>query len=78
MDRAFACLTGECGVDPVAAARMCSTTPARELGLFGYGVIGPGAAADLTVLDAQLRPVQTWVGGRLIWDRGTSDPRLAS
>lgn len=74
MDRAFACLTGACGVDLVSAARMCSTTPAQELGLVGYGVIAAGGAADLTILDDRLRPVQTWVGGRQVWARGTLGP----
>ena len=29
---------------------MCATTPARELGLAGFGVIAEGAMADLVVL----------------------------
>ena len=28
---------------------MCATTPARELGLNGFGVIAPGAVADLAL-----------------------------
>jgi N-acetylglucosamine-6-phosphate deacetylase len=48
---------------------MCSTTPARELGLHGHGVIGPGAIADLAVLDRHYRIVQCWVGGELVWSR---------
>ena len=31
---------------------ICSTTPARALGLQGFGVIAPGAMADLAVLGA--------------------------
>jgi len=46
---------------------MCSTTPARELGLQGLGVIAPGALADLTVLDRNLTVAQTYVGGRLVY-----------
>ena len=78
MDRAFACLVGPCGVDLADAARLCSTTPARELGLVGLGVIAPGAFADLTVLDGQFRPIATWVGGRQVWARGTSAHPAAS
>jgi N-acetylglucosamine-6-phosphate deacetylase len=78
MDRAFACLTGACGVDLVSAARMCSTTPALELGLTGLGTITPGAVADLAVLDGNFRPLQTWVAGRLVWARGTSRTAAAS
>ena len=34
---------------------MCATTPARELGLTGFGAIAEGAVADLVVLDRQFR-----------------------
>lgn len=68
MDRAFACLVGQAGAGLVEAARMCSTTPARELGLDGHGVLTAGAIADFTVLDANLRVRQTWLGGQLIFD----------
>jgi N-acetylglucosamine-6-phosphate deacetylase len=70
MDRAFAGLVTKCGFDLVQAAEMCATTPARELGLVGHGVIAPGAIADLTVLDSRLQVVQTWVGGTRIWPAG--------
>jgi N-acetylglucosamine-6-phosphate deacetylase len=63
MDRVFACLVGACGVDLVRAAELCATTPARELGLVGHGVIAPGAVADLVALDARLQVRQTWIGG---------------
>jgi N-acetylglucosamine-6-phosphate deacetylase len=46
---------------------MCSTTPARELGLVGHGVIAPGAVADLVVLDGQLNVTRTWIGGVQVW-----------
>ncbi len=69
MDRAFARLTTLAGLSPVDAALMTSTTPARELGLHGHGVIAPGAVADLVVLDATYNVVQTWVGGELAWSR---------
>jgi N-acetylglucosamine-6-phosphate deacetylase len=74
MDRAFACLVTRCGVDLVQAAAMCSTTPARELGLSGHGVLAPGAVADLTVLDARLEVAETWVGGRRVWATGPGRP----
>jgi N-acetylglucosamine-6-phosphate deacetylase len=47
---------------------MCSTTPARELGLDGHGVLAAGAIADFAVLDASLRVRQTWIGGQLVFD----------
>ncbi len=70
MDRAFAGLVTRCGFDLVQAAEMCATTPARELGLIGHGVIASGAIADLTVLDSRLQVVQTWIGGARVWGKG--------
>jgi N-acetylglucosamine-6-phosphate deacetylase len=67
MDRAFETLVRAVGLTLVDAAVMCATTPARELGLVGHGVIAPDAFADLTVLDAELRVVQTYVAGRLVY-----------
>lgn len=68
MDRAFACLVGQAGVGLVDGARMCSTTPARELGLQGHGVLAAGGVADLVVMDANLNVRQTWIGGELVFD----------
>ena len=67
MDRAFAALTGSCGLSLSEAATVCSTTQARTLGLQGFGVLAPGAAADLVVLDRQFRVVQTWIAGNLAY-----------
>ena len=69
MDRAFARLTTLAGASLVEAATVCSTTPARALGLQGFGVLAAGAAADLVVLDRDLRVVQTWVAGTLVYSR---------
>jgi N-acetylglucosamine-6-phosphate deacetylase len=68
MDRAFAKLVSEVGLSLSDAATACATTPARALGLQGFGVISPGAVADLAVLDRELRVVQTWVAGTLAWE----------
>ena len=67
MDRAFAMLASTVGVSLVEAAAMCATTPARELGLHGFGVIAPGNKADLAVLDQSLRVRQTWLGGVMVF-----------
>jgi N-acetylglucosamine-6-phosphate deacetylase len=72
MDRAFAKLTSAVGLSLSDAATVCATTPARALGLQGFGVIAPGAIADLVVLDRDLRVVQTWVAGVLAWERSAS------
>jgi N-acetylglucosamine-6-phosphate deacetylase len=69
MDAAFGRLVNLVGLSPAEAATMCSTTPARELGLHGHGVLAPGAVADLVVLDRGYRVAQTWIGGELAWSR---------
>jgi N-acetylglucosamine-6-phosphate deacetylase len=63
MDRAFSVLVKRMGFTLIEAALMCSTTPARELGLHGLGAIAPGALADLVVLDRNLQVVQTYIAG---------------
>jgi N-acetylglucosamine-6-phosphate deacetylase len=77
MDRVFVCLVTQCGLDVREAAHICATTPARELGLVGFGVLAPGGIADLTVINAHYTPVQTWIGGELAWS-GTSTPLAPS
>ena len=69
MDGAFAKLTTQIGLSLSDAATVCATTPARALGLQGFGVIAPGAVADLVVLNRDLQVVQTWIGGVLAWER---------
>ena len=69
MDRAFQMLTGKIGLSLLDAVTVCSTTPAREFGLVGHGVLATDAIADLVVLDAQLTVVQTYVGGQLVYSR---------
>jgi N-acetylglucosamine-6-phosphate deacetylase len=71
MDRAFAKLITEVGLSLSDAATACATTPARALGLQGFGVIAPGAIADVVVLNRDLQVVQTWVAGTLAWDGRT-------
>jgi N-acetylglucosamine-6-phosphate deacetylase len=63
MDRAFRTIVSRFGGSVVEAATMCSTTPARELGLTGFGVLAAGAVADLVVLDRGFRVVRTFIGG---------------
>jgi N-acetylglucosamine-6-phosphate deacetylase len=72
MDGAFQMLIGQVGLSLVDAATICATTPARELGLVGHGVLAPEAAADLVVLDANFCVVQTYVAGQLVYARGTA------
>ncbi len=55
------------GFSLTTAVRLCSTTPAAELGLDGAGEIAPGALADLVVLDQNLAVRQTYIAGRLAY-----------
>ena len=70
MDRAFRTIVTRFGGSIVEAATMCSTTPARELGLTGFGVIAVGAIADLVVLDRGFRVVRTFIGGEQVLGPG--------
>jgi N-acetylglucosamine-6-phosphate deacetylase len=67
MDRVFGTLVGMAGLSLVDAAALCSTTPARELGLTGLGVIAPGAIADLVVLDRHFRVRHTLLAGQPVY-----------
>ena len=67
MDRAFGMLVRTARMTLVDAATMCSTTPARALGLDALGVIQAGGQADLTILDADLQVRYTFVGGYQAW-----------
>jgi N-acetylglucosamine-6-phosphate deacetylase len=63
MDRAFQGLVKGMGFTLMDAAQMCATTPARELGLHGCGVLAAGAVADFVVLDEDLNVVETYIAG---------------
>ena len=67
MDGAFARLVTMMGVGLVDAATICSTTPARALGLQGLGVVTPGAIADLAVLDRNLNVTRTFIAGNQVF-----------
>lgn len=54
-----------CGVSPVDAVYMGTTTPADAIGLGAQkGKLVAGHDADLAVLDAAFKPVATWIDGR--------------
>lgn len=67
MDRAFRTIVSLFGLSIVDAATLCSSTPARELGLIGYGVLARDAVADLVVLDRGFRVRHTVIDGRAVY-----------
>ena len=78
MNRAFKTIMDQFGGSPVDAATMCSTTPARELGLSGFGVLAEGAIADIVVLDRDCHVVRTIAAGQQVWvNSGAGAARLS-
>ena len=69
MDRVFRFLVRDVGLSLVDAVHLCSTTPAAELSLTDLGTITKGAIADLVVLDRDFHVKQTYVAGRLVYNR---------
>ncbi len=49
------------------AALMASLVPARVLGLADRGRLAPGFRADLALLDPDLSPLETVIGGETVW-----------
>lgn len=68
MDGAFRRLVQQAGVSLTEAARLCSTTPAAELGLAEVGAIAAGSMADLVVLGPGLAVRRTYVAGSAVWE----------
>ena len=69
MDRAFRNIVTMFHASITQAAVMCSTTPARALGLTRFGVIAEGNVADLAVLDRGFRVVRTFIEGEEVFTR---------
>ena len=70
MDRAFRNIVTMFHASIAEAAIMCSTTPARAVGLTGFGVIAEGHAADIVVLDRAFRVAKTFIDGEEIYRAG--------
>ncbi|GGP80413.1 N-acetylglucosamine-6-phosphate deacetylase [Saccharothrix coeruleofusca] len=69
MDAAFRNAVVACGLDVVEAVRATATRPARLLGLADRtGELRAGLAADLVVLDADLRPQEVMSKGSWVKD----------
>ena len=71
MDRAFKTIVTGFGLSLVDAATLCSTTPARALGLSGFGVLARDCVADIAVLDRGLRVLQTFIAGEQVYAQRT-------
>jgi len=67
MDRAFRTIVTVLGLSVVDASTICATTPARELGLIGFGTLAEGAVADVVVLDRGFRVIRTLIDGREVY-----------
>lgn len=63
-------LVNDVGWDLTEALAMVAATPALFLGGQNFGGIQVGAVADLAILDQELNPVATLVGGGTVWNRG--------
>ena len=70
MDRAFRNIVTMFHASIAEAAIMCSTTPARAVGLTGFGVIAEGNAADIVVLDRAFRVAKTFIDGEETYRAG--------
>jgi N-acetylglucosamine-6-phosphate deacetylase len=69
MDRAFRTIVSRFELSIVDAAQLCATTPARQMGLTGFGVVAEGAVADLAILDADFNVARTFIAGRQVYLR---------
>ncbi len=69
MDRAFRNIVTMFDMSITEAAMMCSTTPARAIGLTRFGVIAEGNIADLVVLDRAFRVRHTLIAGETVYER---------
>ncbi|MGH9257905.1 MAG: N-acetylglucosamine-6-phosphate deacetylase [Vicinamibacterales bacterium] len=67
MDRAFRTIVTLFGLSIVDAAMLCATTPARELGLTGFGVLARDCVADITVLDRGFGVVRSFIAGEEVY-----------
>jgi len=68
LDAALRNLRRFAGASAREAVAACTLVPARILGVEAErGTLRPGARADFAVLDAELRPRETWIAGRRVY-----------
>lgn len=73
MDTALRALVEKCRFELPEAVAMCTSTPARTMGLLDRGTIAPGQRADLLVLDGRLHVQRVMRAGQ--WLSDTADGR---
>ena len=73
MDRAFRVIVTRFGLPVTDAAMLCSTTPARELGVADCGVLAAGAIADVVVLNRAFDVMRTFIDGEEVYRRGADE-----
>ena len=77
MAQAVRTMRAATGADVRLVSRMASGSPAAFLGLDRErGTLALGMRADFVVLDADLQPVQTWIGGVKVAGRAPSDAHV--
>jgi N-acetylglucosamine-6-phosphate deacetylase len=69
MDRAFRTIVKTFGFSVSEASQLCSTTPAKELRLAGFGLLAEGGIADVVILDRQFSVVRTFIDGESVFER---------
>lgn len=69
-DEMFRNLVQKVGIPIIDAVRMCSTSPARNLGVGDRkGVLAPGYDADIVVFDQALSLRMVILGGKIFWQQ---------
>ena len=59
----------EYGVQPEDAVRMAAANPARIMKQSGRGMIIPGYAADLNIMDKNFNLIDTMIGGKFVREK---------
>jgi len=68
LDHCLRLLAGYAGLTPVEVLLAATTVPADLLGRPDLGRLTPGSVADVVLLNQELHPMATIVGGRLLHD----------
>lgn len=67
LDKGVMTMVREVGLSLEQSVQMATTTPAAAAGVSLRGQIAPGVEADLVLMDHELRPQWTMVGGKVVW-----------